>query len=122
MRELILALLPFIWLVESGGQLHPPAGDNGRSVGPLQIQKCVVKDVNEALGHDAYTYEDRQDLVKSGEMFWVYSVRYATKRRLGHDPTMEDIARIWNGGPNGYKKPSTVKYWNRIQSRMERYD
>ena len=41
--------------------------------------------------------------------------RYATKIRLGHDPTDEDIARIHNGGPNGYKNPNTVQYWEKVK-------
>ena len=30
--------------------------------------------------------------------------RYATKAQLGHEPTAEDVARIHNGGPDGWKK------------------
>ncbi len=45
-----------------------------------------------------------------------YMRRYATVARLGHAPTDEDIARIHNGGPNGYKKRKTMAYWNRVQS------
>ena len=44
--------------------------------------------------------------------------RYATEKRLGHPPTDEDIARIHNGGLNGYKNPRTVDYWKDIQSRL----
>ena len=44
--------------------------------------------------------------------------RYATKSRLGHEPTDEDIARIHNGGPNGYKNPATVKYWEKVEKAM----
>ena len=44
-----------------------------------------------------------------------YMKRYATEARLGHAPTDEDMARIHNGGPNGYKNPATVAYWQRVQ-------
>ena len=37
-------------------------------------------------------------------------MEYATEARLGHVPTNEDYARIHNGGPNGFKKASTVEY------------
>lgn len=51
--------------------------------------------------------------------------RYATVKRLGRVPTVEDIARIHNGGPNGYKKTATTpaqklklknldKYWAKV--------
>ena len=41
--------------------------------------------------------------------------RYATEKRLGRPVTQEDIARIHNGGPNGYKKKSTEKYWQKVK-------
>jgi hypothetical protein len=41
--------------------------------------------------------------------------RYATKARLGHEPTDEDLARIHNGGPNGVKRRSTIGYWHKVQ-------
>ena len=41
--------------------------------------------------------------------------RYATEHRLGRKVTQEDIARIHNGGPNGYKKESTEKYWSKVK-------
>ena len=41
--------------------------------------------------------------------------RYATERRLGHPATDEDIARIHNGGPNGYKHDSTLGYWEEVK-------
>jgi hypothetical protein len=34
--------------------------------------------------------------------------KYATKALLGHEPTVEDVARIHNGGPNGWKKTPRV--------------
>ena len=34
--------------------------------------------------------------------------RYATKAQLGHEPTAEDVARIHNGGPDGWKKTPRV--------------
>ena len=41
--------------------------------------------------------------------------RYATTARLGHVPTDEDLARIHNGGPNGFKNPATVAYWEKVK-------
>ena len=40
---------------------------------------------------------------------------YATQARLGHAPTDEDLARIHNGGPNGYKKSATLGYWEKVK-------
>jgi hypothetical protein len=49
-----------------------------------------------------------------------YMDRYATAERLGHEPTIEDIARIHNGGPDGYKKSSTDKYWEKVKKLWEK--
>ena len=38
-------------------------------------------------------------------------VMQAYMNRYGCQPTDEDVARIHNGGPNGYRKPETVAYW-----------
>ena len=44
--------------------------------------------------------------------------KYATAARLGHDPTVQDIARIHNGGLNGYKMDATVHYWESVKARL----
>ncbi len=48
-----------------------------------------------------------------------YIDHYATAKRLGRVPTDEDKARIWNGGPNGWRKSSTEKYWKKVQAALE---
>jgi hypothetical protein len=30
----------------------------------------------------------------------------------------EVLARIHNGGPKGYKKTATVKYWNKVKKEL----
>nr|AHJ11174.1 i-type lysozyme [Branchiostoma japonicum] len=44
-----------------------------------------------------------------------YMERYAVSSRLGHSPTCEDFSRIHNGGPNGFKNPATLAYWERAK-------
>jgi len=39
----------------------------------------------------------------------------AASNRLGREATPEDLARIHNGGPNGYKSKLTIKYWERVK-------
>ena len=106
-------LIDAICKVESNNGMYI-AGDNGKAIGCLQIWKNVVDDVNK-YSKVKYTYADRYDKVKSYEMFKLYIGHYATQKRLGRKPTNEDMARIWNGGPNGYKKTSTIKYWNKVK-------
>ena len=106
-------LIDAICKVESNNVMYI-VGDNGKAIGCLQIWKTVVDDVNK-YSKVKYTYADRYDKVKSYEMFKLYIGHYATQKRLGRKPTNEDMARIWNGGPNGYKKTATIKYWNRVK-------
>ena len=39
--------------------------------------------------------------------------------RLGRTPTNEDLARIHNGGPNGYKKTATDGYWKKVKNKID---
>ena len=109
--------------VESCGNENA-VGDNGRSIGALQIQRCYYNDAverNSSLQsgkYAGYKYENCSgpgSFEYSREVAQGYMNRYATERRLGHPPTYEDMARIHNGGPNGYKMEATVKYWEKVK-------
>ncbi len=71
----------------------------------------MVKEVNRILRFDKYTLQDRWDKQKSIEMFNVI-------RQHTPNPTNEKIARNWNGGPNGYRKNSTLKYWVKVKKQL----
>jgi hypothetical protein len=82
------------------------------SYGCYQIHFLCMQDYNKRHGTH-YAPEDclgNREL--SEKVFRDYMEHYATKKRLGHEPTDEDMARIWNGGPNGWRLPSTLAYWN----------
>ena len=66
----------------------------------------------------SYTHADALDPEKARAICRAYLSIYCTERRLGRKPTMEDAARIWNGGPNGYKKASTEKYWQKVAANL----
>jgi soluble lytic murein transglycosylase-like protein len=105
-------LIPALVQVESNG--NPRAvGDGGKALGALQIWSVVVVDVNRAHG-TRYTHRDAFDPAKAEAICRAYLSIYATPRRLGRTPTMEDAARIWNGGPNGHRKSATEKYWQKV--------
>jgi len=105
-----------VWQIETNQcESGCPAGDNGNAIGPLQIWEIAWMDVK----REGEKYEDCQNLDYSLEIFHRYTARYATKKRLGHEPTDQDKARIWNGGPNGYKKTSTIEYWNNVDKEMK---
>jgi hypothetical protein len=52
----------------------------------------------------------------SDRVFWavmgIFCHLYAQKH--GHYPTYEELARMWAGGADGYKKESTLKYLNKF--------
>ena len=100
---LVLAIIQ----VESGGDTlaHNIKED---AVGVLQIRPIMVAEVNRLIGKDSFTLSDRWSVHKSISMFNV--IRSHTK-----NPTNEKLARNWNGGWKGYKKKSTLKYWNRVK-------
>lgn len=104
-------LLPAIEQVESGGDPNA-VGDKGKAVGILQIQPIMVRDCNRIAGESRWTMADRLDPDKSRAMFRVYSEHYS--RGAGD----EVVARRWNSGPTGDKKPVSVKYWNKVREQM----
>ena len=105
-------LLPALEFVESTN--NPNAvGDKGASLGILQIQQGVIADVNRVFKTN-YKHADAFDPVKARDICRKYLAIYATEKRLGRKPTMEDAARIWNGGPQGHKKEATNKYWQKV--------
>ena len=75
----------------------------------------MVREVNRLLAKNdipkVYTLEDRWNKQKSIEMFNV--IKDHTK-----NPTNEILARNWNGGWNGHKKTSTLKYWNKVKAQL----
>jgi soluble lytic murein transglycosylase-like protein len=110
---LILALIT----VESGGN-DKAIGDGGKAYGCLQLHASYVADASEFAGKD-WTHEDAFDRETAIDIVLAYMSRYATPARLGRSVTAEDIARIHNGGLNGYKKPSTEAYWLKVKAVLE---
>jgi len=107
------ALLAALLAVESGGN-DRAVGDSGRAIGALQIHAAVVQDVNRRHG-TRYTHAGmarRRDAVAVATL---YLGTYATRERLGRPVTDADRARIWNGGPNGWRKASTMGYAERVR-------
>ena len=100
---LIIAIIQ----VESGGDTlaHNIKED---AAGVLQIRPIMVAEVNRLIGKDSFTLDDRWSIHKSIAMFNV--IRSHTQ-----NATNEKLARNWNGGWQGYKKQSTIKYWNKVK-------
>ncbi len=119
-KKLLLAIM----MVESN--LNPNAiGDNGKAFGILQIHEAYVQDANLLSimgGGKRFEHNDMFSQLYSVNVFFLYMERWATESRLEKKVTQEDIARIHNGGPNGYKQDSTLKYWEKVQVELRLLD
>jgi len=113
MKSLILVLLVAIRAVESTNGLT--------SHNQLQIRDICIQDVNRIYG-TSYTMYDAYDRAKSKEIAILYLTYWGKqyKKETKKDPSYEQFARIWNGGPEGWKKKSTIKYWKKVKKNLKR--
>ena len=103
--------------VESSG--NPSAYNRTeQAVGISQIRPIVVDDLNRIFGEDTWTLEDRWCPEKSREIFFQYTGYWI--RRFAIADSRENRSRIWNGGPRGYQRSSTVPYWDRVRKQIEK--
>jgi len=105
------SLLAAIRQVESGGD-DRAVGDGGRSLGPLQTSRAAWQDATRH-GRVEWSY-DR--LVWSWPHCQQVAIWYWGRYDCQSD---EQRARIWNGGPRGHLKKSTLPYWNRVKATMK---
>ena len=112
-------LLNAICDAESHGNVNA-VGDNGKAIGAFQIHKIYVDDVNN-FSSVKYTYEDRKNKEKSKAIVKAYLEHYGKnyEKKTGKKATNEVLARIHNGGPNGWKKDATKKYWNKVEKELK---
>lgn len=92
--------LKAIWEVESSCRLHPPDGDNGRSIGPFQISRDYWID-SRVPG----TWEQCRDYAYARKVVLAYWKRYRGRDSL-------DRARLHNGGPS---RRATADYIRRFK-------
>ena len=64
------------------------------------------------------SYADCVNKEYSERIIKAYWKRYATEKRIGRAVTDQDRARIHNGGPNGYKKSGTLKFWKKVKWKL----
>ena len=129
--------LSAIRLVETGGEPRGGIGakgdrdrhGNARALGPFQIWKPYWQDACEysppslrQQGYEAVlTSRDYSERIVRA-----YMKRYAKEalarleRGEGSLSDVERISRIHNGGPKGYLKDATLKYWAKVQKEVKR--
>lgn len=98
-----------IAMVESEGRPEL-VSKNGLYVGYLQISKILVRECNNIVGYEKYTYQDRYNKQKSIEMFIDYQERY------NPEGNMEKAIRLWNSGDLKCmnRKMRTEGYYKRV--------
>ena len=91
-------------------------GDGGRAIGRYQIHDICVKasGLKDLLN---YQHKDMADSVKAEHVFWavmgINCHTYAMKH--GKYPTYDELARMWNGGPNGHNMKATLGYLKKFK-------
>jgi len=107
-------IIPALVRVESKGD--PKAvGDGGRAIGILQIHRCYWEDAAEFDKSLGGKYEDCFNPDYARRVVRAYLRRYGTS-----DSTLEQLARIHNGGPKGHKKSATLKYWVKVKKELNK--
>ena len=108
LSNLITALIA----VESSGN-DMAVGDNGRALGPLQIHRAVVLDVNKFTGSH-YQWQQMTNRAQARAVCEAYL------KHWGKGCTTEQLARKWNGGgPSGDKKKATEAYWTKVKKHLK---
>jgi hypothetical protein len=106
--NLLLALLLAISKVEGN-----PSGrdtDGGYTTGHLCISRTAVQDVNKKYG-TSFRWTDMRNRKDAETVFFLYAKRWNSR-------TPEEVARRWNGGPEGMKKKSTLTYWKKVRREL----
>lgn len=97
-------------------QVESNNGQTSKNI--YQITRQYVDDVNRISENEKFTYGDVNDRERSERMMEIYLAHYCIKYtdETGGLPTWETMARIHNGGPRGWSKYATKKYWRRVKN------
>ncbi len=127
------SLIEAISFVENQAQDPNAVGDKhltAHAYGLLQIRQPYLDDVNRIAGEEVYkkwgketlTVEDMKDKEKAEWAFVVYMSHYGKvyTRRTGEIPTIEVYARMHNGGPNGWRRDSTLNFARKVQANFKK--
>ena len=108
-------LLSAMAQVESGGNPHA-FNYHEQAYGLLQIREQALKDVNK-YRLQSYRLEDAFDPDHARDIAAHYLRIWCP---VANRYSFEDAARIYNGGPAGWWKLSTLRYWYRVKTELER--
>lgn len=117
-------LLDAMQAVETGGEKCPreAVGDDGASLGPLQIKAAYYEDARKNLPDCLRKagYGCVKDAAAARTVAKAYWRRYCPAAlRQGN---VEVLARIHNGGPSGSRQKGTLAYWRKVRGVMAQRD
>ncbi len=98
------------------GNTDSISAEQGKGKGRFGIYNICVKGsgLHDLLG---YSHDDMFNKEKSVHVFWatmgIFCYSYAQKH--GKYPSYEDLARMWCGGPEGYKSNATLNYLHKFK-------
>jgi hypothetical protein len=104
-------LLSALIQIESNGNDHA-RGRHGE-LGALQIRPILVRDVNRIMG----TSYAHQQVTNRATAIFIAESYFA---HYGRNLSDESLARLWQGGPKGLRKPSTRAYARRVMRELDR--
>lgn len=112
------ALLSALIAVESGGNARA-INRQEHAYGCLQIRQPVLDDVRVLAGF-RFELTDclHQDIAVKICHVYLHHWGEHYARTTGNDPTDEIYARIWAGGPFGWKRDTTLPYWHKVQTQL----
>ena len=102
-------LLSALIQIESNGN-DQAKGRHGE-LGALQIKPILVRDVNRLMGTH-YTHAQVTNRATATFIANAYLSHY------GRNLSDESLARLWQGGPKGLRKPSTRAYGRRVMREL----
>ncbi|CAI7875221.1 unnamed protein product [Closterium sp. NIES-53] len=116
-RKRYRVLLDAMRYVETSFIEPAPVGDDGLSIGPLQISNDYHTDAWWLEHRPPLCYEDCHWSVEHSERTVInYWLRYCPWSLEFHDH--ETLARTHNGGPGYYRYIKTATYWRKVKSAM----
>ena len=89
-----------------------------KAVGIAQIRECVVFDCQWIHPKGGFSLDDRWTIVGSWELFRCYLHYWGKNFERANDKKADYLvlARIWNGGPQGWDKGTTTYYAGKVQA------
>lgn len=111
--------LDFYKLADAVGFVESDRGLSSDNI--FQLRDIYVVDVNRIYGTDFKSSDkfSKEKSLKMMKLYWeFYGKQY--ERETGKRVTYEVLARIHNGGPDGWAKKCTINYAKRVEKAMKK--